>query len=110
MKYIINESRLNSIVKDYISHIVEPPLKKHNHPSSMVSYIWFTNKNGVTVFESDDNDDGFELGVRKDIWNSVKSLFSLGESETENYFLEWFYELTGMEFPSGVYTFEDNND
>lgn len=106
MKYIITESRINNIINEYINTIVGLPIKKHNHPSLAVSYIWFTNNNGDSVFESDDSDFGPELGIRRDIWFSVKNMFNLSKDETYNRFLEWMNELYGVEFPGGVYTFE----
>lgn len=106
MKYIINESRFDNIINEYINSIVGLPIKKHNHPSSMVYYVWLTNNKGETVFESEDNGLGLELGVRDDIWFSVKGMFSLSVDETNNRFSEWMNELYGVEFPGGVYTFE----
>jgi hypothetical protein len=110
MKYIINESRFNNIINEYINSIVGLPIKKHNHPSSFVNYVWFTNNKGESVFESDDNGSGLELGVRDDIWVSVQGMFSLSVNETDNRFSEWMGELYGVEFPGGVYTFERTND
>ncbi len=110
MKYVITESRLDDIINEYINSVVGLPIKKHNHPSSVVSYVWFTNNNGEVVFESDDGGEGPELGISHEIYLSVKSMFSLSEDETYDRFIEWMSELYHVEFPGGAFTFERNDN
>lgn len=106
MKYIITESRLENLINEYLTKIVGLPIQKHHHPSSVVSYIWFTNNKDEVIFEMDDSSEGLELGVREDLWNSVQSLFSLSVNETEKVFMEWMEQEFNNDFLTGAYTFE----
>lgn len=106
MKYIITESRLNIIIDNYITNLIGDELVKHVHPSSMVGYVWWTDKYDNTVFESDETDDDLSLGVHEDIWYSIQSMFSLDTYDTDMSLMQWMKDKTGMDFPEGVYTFE----
>lgn len=106
MKYIITESRLNTIIDNYITNLIGDKLIKHFHPSSMVGYVWWTDKFDNRVFESDESDEDLSLGVPEDIWNSIQSMFSLDSGDTDIVLTQWMKNKTGMDFPDGVYTFE----
>lgn len=109
MNYIITESRLETLISNFITELTGGVLKRHKHPNSAVDYIWFTDLKDDTIFEVDDADEGLSLGVREDIWNSVNRMFSLPSYNTDMAFQKWMWNYNGMKFPSGVYTFEHND-
>lgn len=106
MKYIISESRLNTLIQDFITNSIGGELTKYYHPSSAVGYMWWKNSNGDTIFESDDSDEDWALGVRGDLWDLVRGMFLLDAYATDKSFLTWMENYSGMKFPAGVYTFE----
>lgn len=106
MKYIITESRLDTIIDNYITNLIGDKLIKNFHPSSAVGYVWWEDKFGNGVFESDESDEDLSLGVYEDVWNSIQSMFSLDSYGTDKALISWMKNKTGMDFPDGVYTFE----
>ena len=106
MKYIIAENKLDTLIDYYITQITGGSLEMHKHPSTIIDYIWWTDLNNIVVFEADKDEEGFSLGVREDIWNSVHRMFSLSSYDTDKSFLAWMSNRTKIKFPGGVYTFE----
>lgn len=110
MKYTITESRLHNIIQNYITSIVGTELVKHSTIQGVpILTLWWTNPNGNIVFQADNSEDDWALGVREDIWQSINDMFALGAIETDTEFMTWMKNYSGMEFPSGVFTFEDDD-
>ena len=106
MKYIITESQVKHLIDEFITNQIGGYLEKHNHESSMVYYVSWTDMNGNGIFESEDTDEGPGLGVNENLWNLVQTMFSLGGYETDKVFMDWMLKYEGEEFPGGVYTVE----
>jgi hypothetical protein len=101
MKYIITESRRDVIVQNFLEDHVGY-MERHLHPSTVVDYEHWTDKNNKTTFEVDNGD----LGVSEVLWNTIKTMFNLTPHETDTALLEFFHSQTGRYFPDGIYTFE----
>jgi hypothetical protein len=104
MKYLLTESRLDELVQNFISESTGL-LEIHIHPSPVVRYVWYTDSNGIKIFEMIDNGEGFELGVLESLFSSVENMFLLSERDTKRAFMIWMRNYNGMKFPSGVVTF-----
>jgi len=109
MKYIIKESRLDELVQNFITSQVGL-LESHSSPTFGHTYIWYTNLNGVMLFEiSDTLYHGVGLGVLESMWNVVKGMFSLSDNDTDKAFIKWMSNYLGRkEYIEGVYTFENS--
>jgi len=102
MKYIIKESQLNNLIQSYITKIVNPPLTEKPHSFSFLN-TFYVNSNGEHLFSVSTSEDEIELGVREDIWNSVQSMFSLSEFQTNLAFMRWMKNYNGTNFANTVY-------
>lgn len=105
MKYIITESRMDELINNFISQIVNLPLKKKGFPTGG---IYWTNSDGDIVFEVDNsfNETDSALGVDKKIWHNVKGMFSLDPIETDKVITKWMNDYSNMKFDySTLYTF-----
>jgi hypothetical protein len=105
MKYLIAESRLDNLVQKYITKYVGV-LEKHLTHTFGRSYIWYTNINGEMMFEVSDTDYGLALGVYESMWNMVKGVFSLSDSDTDRAFLIWMTNNEEKREFEDLYTFE----
>jgi len=105
MKYLITESRLDNLVQKYITKYVGV-LEKHLTHTFGRSYIWYTNINGEMMFEVSDTDYGLALGVYESMWNMVKGVFSLSDSDTDRAFLIWMTNNEEKREFEDLYTFE----
>jgi hypothetical protein len=105
MKYLISESRLDNLVQKYITKYVGV-LEKHLTHTFGRSYIWYTNINGEMMFEVSDTDYGLALGVYESMWNMVKGVFSLSDSDTDRAFLIWMTNNEEKREFEDLYTFE----
>lgn len=108
MKYVISESRLDDIVQKFISDYVGD-LKSHVSTAPGPTYVWYTGRNGIVMFEVTNTDKGPRLDVPIDLWNTVKKLFSLSMSEVDNAFLKWMHNYNGYEYPGGVYNIDSKS-
>ena len=109
MKYIIAESKRDHMVDMFLDDYVGE-ISIHHHPASMVDYVWWTDKDGRTVFEGDGLTDEASLGVDEKLWNTIERMFSLTSHETDLAFMRFVEQRSKYKFPDGVYTFESNND
>ena len=105
MKYLISESRLDNLVQKYITNYVGV-LERHSSPPFGDTYIWYTNINGEMMFEISDTENGLALGVFESMWNMVKGVFSLSDSDTDRAFLTWMLNNEEKREFEELYTFE----
>ena len=58
------------------------------------------------MFEVSDTDYGLALGVYESMWNMVKGVFSLSDSDTDRAFLIWMTNNEEKREFEDLYTFE----
>lgn len=105
MRYTINKSRFDELVQNFISKSVGG-LERHAYPSESYKYIWYSDSNGIMIFEITDIPEGLGLGVFEVLWKNVKGMFSLSDNDTDEAILKWMWNYNGTKYPGGVYTFE----
>lgn len=108
-KYTITKDRRDQIIDEFLDDYIGE-LSLNHHPTSMVDYVWWTDKDGRMVFEGDSLTDEASLGVDEKLWNTIERMFSLSSHETDLSFIRFMEQRSKYKFPEGVYTFESNND
>lgn len=111
MKYEISQSRLNSVIQNYITNMLSN-LTKNSAPSEEMgfmedfNYMWWEDPTGRKLFEGIDKEDGFLLGIHKTLSSSVQDFFQLNEEDTKDSFTLWMIKNYGIPEPHDVYEFE----
>jgi hypothetical protein len=93
MKYIITESQINKVIDKFITYQFEPHevKKSSEYPDSI---FWV--KDGEVIVEIEDSD---YFWVSPQIWENIRSMFSLKYSETQQVIRDWLeehYKLGGL--------------
>lgn len=87
MKYIISEDRLVKLVDKYITLAVGELIKtKSSHQLGEKEDFDLLDKNDNTIFQYF----GRHLGVSKELFYTIMSMFNLNQSQTEEMFVKWF--------------------
>jgi hypothetical protein len=87
MDYIITESRLVKIIDNYIGQTVgNLEMKNSTNIRGTKDDFELVDKNGNIIFEFVAG----HLGVSQRLFFTIKNLFNLNDSETENMFVRWF--------------------
>jgi len=92
MKYIITESRLHEIIKDYLDTFIE--FKDVSYPSSyvVISQRAQTDDQDTWVdYMEYDYQDG-RLWINKDFLTNIADLFFRDKKEASEFISEWFEE------------------
>ena len=102
MKYIIGESRLNNIIRNYISSelgdlkLVE---KKHD-------VDWYVNRSGEPMVIINKGSFSDILALRRDIYNNLENMFGLDTTDDiQEHLIKYFRNKWGMPLDV-VYTYE----
>ena len=103
MKYIITESKLDSMIDEYISYEFRD-LKLVVESKHRVSWVGSEGE-PVIIILSDDK--YFDILILEDVYRSVVNMFSIKEfKEIQRHLCKWFSEHMGIEVDE-VTTFDN---
>jgi len=103
MKYIITESKLDSMIDEYISYEFRD-LKLVVEDKHRVSWVGDEGE-PVIIILSDDN--YFDILILDDVYSSVVNMFSIKEfKEIQRHLCKWFNKHMGIEVDE-VQTFDN---
>jgi hypothetical protein len=106
MKYIITESRLVGLVDNFINSYIGGDLEKQ-HGSSDNNFI-YVNSKGDAFFETKPlgNLGHISLGIDRDLFTTIKQLFSLSRDNVYQVLVKWFGDKYDIFIhPDHTYTF-----
>lgn len=103
MEEITTESRLTNLINDYIEYSVKGPLTKRFVIIKGVYHFWYVNPDNEYLFETDDKT--MVLGVNRNLFSSVKDIFTLTRDETFRRLRSWFNNETNSNVVEKSYIF-----
>ena len=87
MKYIISESRLESLILNYLDDSLEN-IKSHSEEIDGEEYNWWGTED-VPVFVLKDTDGELGIAFDEQYVSSLCDFFGISENESKKYILQW---------------------
>jgi hypothetical protein len=108
MKYIITESKLDSMIDEYITYEFRG-LKLVVEDKHRVSWVGDEGEPVIIILSDDDY---FDILILEDVYRSVVNMFSIKEfEEIQKHLIRWFNKHMGIEvdevktFDNGEYVY-----
>jgi uncharacterized metal-binding protein len=89
MKYIITESRLESLILNYLSGSLKN-IKSHSHEIDGEEYNWW-GIDGIVVFVLKNVYGKIGIAYDEQYVSSLCNLFGISEDEAKSYILKWVH-------------------
>lgn len=105
MNNLNEEVEFEKVMSSHLDKIFSK-IRRHNGELRGIHFSWLSDLNDepMLVWNTDSFEFGMNVGIRKDLWNLVKSLFSLNSEETSEVIGNWFTKKTRKK-PTEIYTF-----
>ena len=106
MKYIINESRLDEVIMNYLDSIFFG-MKEHHEKIGYGIYQWWGNGDYWMMYidKTYDADDAvLSVGINDSVWSGLVAMFNLSPVQTEQYLKRWIRENLEIN-PDEIYVF-----
>lgn len=87
MKYIISESRMESLILNYLNDSLEN-IESHSHEFDGEEYNWW-GINGIAVFVLKNVYGKIGIAYDEQYVSSLCDLFGISENESKKYILQW---------------------
>jgi len=87
MKYIISESRFDSLISNYLNDSLKN-IKSYTQEIDGEEYNWWGIEEDIPVFVLKDNDGKVGIAFDEQYVSSLSNLFGISENESKKYILE----------------------
>ena len=88
MKYIISESRFESLISNYLNDSLKN-IKSYTQEIDGEEYTWWGIEEDVPVFVLRDDEGKVGIAFDEQYVSSLSNLFGISENESKKYILEW---------------------
>lgn len=103
MKYIISESRLVSLIMNFLDDQFKG-IKKHESNKGGSLYTWWGIGSEALIDMTSDDEGVMGFGFNSSVYEGLKRTFNLSYLETDEYLRMWVKENLGM-VPEDIYIF-----
>ena len=88
MKYIISESRFESLISNYLNDSLKN-IKSYTQEIDGEEYTWWGIEEDIPVFVLKDDEGKVGIAFDEQYVSSLCDLFGISENESKKYILEW---------------------
>lgn len=103
MKYIISESRLDSLIMNFLDDQFKG-IEKHESEKGGSTYTWWGKGTDALIDMSSDDEGVMGFGFNSDVYEGLKRTFNLTWLETDKYLTMWVTKNLGIS-PEEIYIF-----